>query len=236
MTAVLTELAGWTGAGCMLLAYALLSTRRLPTGPVFQILNIAGALGLTIHGATHRAWPSASLNLAWLLIGLVALHRQLDQAHRRADQPPPRLSVAAVSAAAVSAAAVSAAVQRAARWLVLYLPTGELGRLGPGPGQAWPSAAGSLRSTRPVAARPLPIAECRTTSDGQRGRYSGGRYSGHGQRRCGGSPGDPPRSASQSRLTASSGSVGHSITSPSGPPEASVRPSGEKVTALGASR
>lgn len=78
MTASLIGFAGWVGAVCMLLAYALLSTRRIPAGLAFQTLNLSGALGLLLNGASHRAWPSVLLNVAWLLFSSVALAR-----HRR---------------------------------------------------------------------------------------------------------------------------------------------------------
>lgn len=76
MTASLIGFAGWVGAACMLLAYALLSTRRIPAGLAFQTLNFGGAFGLLLNGASHRAWPSVLLNLAWLLLSSAALARQ----------------------------------------------------------------------------------------------------------------------------------------------------------------
>jgi hypothetical protein len=87
-----STLAGWAGAGCMLLAHALLSTNRIPAGPVFQILNAGGACGLLVNGATSRAWPSAALNLAWLLISLTALAQQ-----RKRSQAVPPVAAAALT-------------------------------------------------------------------------------------------------------------------------------------------
>ena len=72
---LLTEVAGWGGAGCLLLAYALLSAGRLAAGVPFQLLNLAGSAGLLLNGAVHGAWPSAALNLVWLAVGAVALRR-----------------------------------------------------------------------------------------------------------------------------------------------------------------
>lgn len=72
---VLTEVAGWGGAGCLLLAYALLSAGRIAAGVTFQLLNLAGSAGLLLNGAAHGAWPSAALNLVWVAIGVVALRR-----------------------------------------------------------------------------------------------------------------------------------------------------------------
>lgn len=68
------EAAGWAGAALILLAYLLLSTERL-TGqsPLYQGMNVVGAAGFVINGWWHGAWPSATLNVLWLLIGLWAL-------------------------------------------------------------------------------------------------------------------------------------------------------------------
>ncbi|GAA4708077.1 CBU_0592 family membrane protein [Phytohabitans rumicis] len=70
------EAVGWAGAGCLLLAYALLSAGRLTTGPAYQLLNLAGSVGLAVNAIVHSAWPSSSLNLVWLAIGLAALARR----------------------------------------------------------------------------------------------------------------------------------------------------------------
>jgi Na+-translocating ferredoxin:NAD+ oxidoreductase RnfE subunit len=80
------EIAGWSGAGILLAAYALVSLRRLDgDGTLFQIMNILGAAGIALHSGTNRAWASASLNLVWIAIGFVALARRTS----RARQPGP---------------------------------------------------------------------------------------------------------------------------------------------------
>ena len=55
-------------------AYLLLSMGRV-TGQsaLYQGMNIVGAVGFVINGWWHGAIPSASLNVVWLLIGVVAL-------------------------------------------------------------------------------------------------------------------------------------------------------------------
>ena len=72
---LLVEVAGWAGAGALLLAYGLLSAKRIGPGVTYQVLNLAGAIGLATNAVAHGAWPSACLNLVWLLIGVVALKR-----------------------------------------------------------------------------------------------------------------------------------------------------------------
>ena len=76
MTAAI-EIAGWSGAGILLVAYALVSQRRLTgDGNAFQIMNIVGAAGIAVNSGSNRAWASAVLNLVWIAIGTVALARR----------------------------------------------------------------------------------------------------------------------------------------------------------------
>ena len=73
---IAVEIAGWTGAVLILLAYLLLSAGRL-TGQslLYQGMNVVGAAGFVINGWWHGAIPSAALNVLWLLIGAVASWR-----------------------------------------------------------------------------------------------------------------------------------------------------------------
>lgn len=75
---IVVEVAGWTGATLILLAYLLLSAGKL-TGQslVYQGMNVIGAAGFVINGWWHGAIPSASLNVLWLLIGAIASWRIL---------------------------------------------------------------------------------------------------------------------------------------------------------------
>ena len=72
---MLVEIAGWSGARLILLAYLLLSMGRL-TGrsALYQGMNVVGAAGFAVNGWWHGALPSASL-MIWLLIGAWALWR-----------------------------------------------------------------------------------------------------------------------------------------------------------------
>jgi len=73
---IAVEVAGWSGAALILLAYLLLSAEKL-TGQslVYQGMNVAGAAGFVINGWWHGAIPSAALNVLWLLIGAIASWR-----------------------------------------------------------------------------------------------------------------------------------------------------------------
>jgi len=68
------EIIGWIGAGGVLLAYLLVSTRKIaPTSKEYQLINLFGALGIIVNSAVHMAIPSVALNVAWLLIALYGL-------------------------------------------------------------------------------------------------------------------------------------------------------------------
>jgi hypothetical protein len=85
---ILIAVVGWAGAALLLLAYGLTSSGRLPPeGARFQFLNLTGALALTLNSAYYGAWPSAALNIVWVVIGLAALVRG---ARRRTGDDPPR--------------------------------------------------------------------------------------------------------------------------------------------------
>ena len=88
MTGLLLDGAGWLGAASLLTAYGLVSSGRVGgQGWFFQLLNLAGAVGLAANGVYHGAWPSAALNVVWLVIGLGAV-RRLRQPTTSAGQQP----------------------------------------------------------------------------------------------------------------------------------------------------
>ena len=70
------EVVGWIGAILILTGYGLLSAGKLDgKSPLYQWLNVVGALGFIANSAWHSAWPSAILNIIWVGIGIVALVR-----------------------------------------------------------------------------------------------------------------------------------------------------------------
>jgi hypothetical protein len=73
---ILVEVAGWGGALLILGAYALLTAERVTSrSALYQGMNVVGAAGFIVNGWWHGAIPSASLNVIWMLIGVVALWR-----------------------------------------------------------------------------------------------------------------------------------------------------------------
>lgn len=71
---LLIDIVGWSGAILLLIAYALLSARRLEGhSTAYQLMNIQGSLCLLANASYHRALPSAFVNLVWVGIAGCAL-------------------------------------------------------------------------------------------------------------------------------------------------------------------
>lgn len=70
------ELSGWTAALLILGSYTLLSFGKIQArSPIYQCMNIVGAIGFIINCAWSGAWPSVALNVVWLGIAVYALRR-----------------------------------------------------------------------------------------------------------------------------------------------------------------
>jgi hypothetical protein len=71
---LLIDVVGWIGAILILGAYALLTAGKVDARSiVYQGMNVIGALGFIANGWWYGAMPSATLNVIWAGIGLVAL-------------------------------------------------------------------------------------------------------------------------------------------------------------------
>jgi hypothetical protein len=72
--------AGWSGAALILAAYGLISSGKIQArSPLYQWMNIVGAVGFMINSGWNGAWPSVGLNVVWFGIGIYGLMR-----HRKA--------------------------------------------------------------------------------------------------------------------------------------------------------
>lgn len=85
---IFLTLAGWTGAISAVVAYGLVTMKRIsPDSLTFQGLNIVGAGLLSVSASVHSAWPSAVVNVIWVAIGIYAV-RALWNARRAAVAEP----------------------------------------------------------------------------------------------------------------------------------------------------
>jgi hypothetical protein len=73
---IIIEIIGWTAAVMMLSAYLLLTSGRLRSlSPAYQWLNVLSGAGFIVNSGWNGAYPSATLNLIWMAIGLYGLFR-----------------------------------------------------------------------------------------------------------------------------------------------------------------
>jgi hypothetical protein len=76
---LLLDIIGWLGVAALLIAYALVSTRRIAGDSVrYQALNLIGSGCLLVNSFYYGAFPSVDVNAAWLGIGVWALARAAD--------------------------------------------------------------------------------------------------------------------------------------------------------------
>ncbi len=67
---------GWIGSIGVVLAYGLVSSRRVdPASVSYQLLNLLGAIGLGLNTLYYAAYPSTAVNGVWVLIAVAALWR-----------------------------------------------------------------------------------------------------------------------------------------------------------------
>jgi hypothetical protein len=58
---------GWAGAAALLVAYAMVSSKKLEgDSTAFQFLNIVGSLLLAANTVFYRAYPSSFVNMIWI--------------------------------------------------------------------------------------------------------------------------------------------------------------------------
>ncbi|HXH71080.1 MAG TPA: hypothetical protein VNI60_12180 [Pyrinomonadaceae bacterium] len=74
MDGLLLNLLGWAGAFLLLLAYALVSFRKLEAdSETYQWLNITASILLLINTLYYGAYPSSFVNAAWTIIAFFAI-------------------------------------------------------------------------------------------------------------------------------------------------------------------
>jgi hypothetical protein len=74
MKSTLISIIGWYGVVATVGAYILVSFSLLgPTSLTYQLLNLTGALGVTIETYVKRDYQPFWLNLIWMVIAFVAI-------------------------------------------------------------------------------------------------------------------------------------------------------------------
>ena len=76
MERLFVDVAGWAAALLILGGYALLTAGKVDAkSPLYQSMNVLGAICFVINLTYLKAWPAAMLNVIWAGIGIVALIR-----------------------------------------------------------------------------------------------------------------------------------------------------------------
>jgi hypothetical protein len=79
---LLIDAGGWLGAILLLLAYFLVSTKRVSgTSIRYQGLNIVGSVLVGANAFYYTALPSFSINVVWILIGVASLTHRRPASH-----------------------------------------------------------------------------------------------------------------------------------------------------------
>lgn len=74
MELILFDSLGWIGAFLLLLAYALVSFRKVAADSfVYQGLNAAASILLAVNTLYHQAYPSSFVNITWTFIAIFAI-------------------------------------------------------------------------------------------------------------------------------------------------------------------
>ncbi|MFN8411488.1 MAG: hypothetical protein U0Z26_03785 [Anaerolineales bacterium] len=69
---------GWTGAALYLIAYGLISAKKVESDSwLYQGMNIVAGIMLIIFNFYLNAYPSAGLNIAWVGIAMFTLGRKV---------------------------------------------------------------------------------------------------------------------------------------------------------------
>jgi|WetSurMetagenome_2_1015567.scaffolds.fasta_scaffold65632_2 hypothetical protein len=70
------SLAGWLGMFLIILAYLLLSLKKLKFNSVpYNLLNLFGGIGMLINAFYTRFWPVVILNIFWSGIAIFSIYK-----------------------------------------------------------------------------------------------------------------------------------------------------------------
>jgi len=65
---------GWVGAAFLLVAYAMISAKKLEAdSTAYQLLNVIGSFFLVANTIFYRAYPSSFVNVVWAGIAIFSI-------------------------------------------------------------------------------------------------------------------------------------------------------------------
>ncbi len=73
-TNLLFDILGWIGVALLLIAFGLVSAKRVQGDSLtYQGLNVLGSGLLIINSSYYGAFPSVGVNVAWIIIAAITL-------------------------------------------------------------------------------------------------------------------------------------------------------------------
>ena len=74
MPEIIIQIAGWAGTFLIVLAYFLVSFKKIDSGKkAYQLMNLFGAIGVRVNVFYHQAWPALVMEIVWAGIAVMAL-------------------------------------------------------------------------------------------------------------------------------------------------------------------
>lgn len=71
---VLISIIGWVGTFLIVLAYFLVSYKKVGSDAVsYQLMNLFGAMGVGVNVFYNHAWPAVALQVVWGIIAILSL-------------------------------------------------------------------------------------------------------------------------------------------------------------------
>ncbi|GBC68428.1 hypothetical protein HRbin01_00110 [archaeon HR01] len=78
MAELWAEAVGWVGAILILVAYYLISSRKLHgRSKAYHVMNLAGGVSVALNAYVNAAYPSTGLNTVWSAIAVYGLIKSL---------------------------------------------------------------------------------------------------------------------------------------------------------------
>jgi hypothetical protein len=78
MANLLIEIVGWIGAALVVMAYFLITYKKLDReSKIYHGMNLVGALLTGINAAINQAYPSTAINVMWGVVAIYGLIESL---------------------------------------------------------------------------------------------------------------------------------------------------------------
>jgi hypothetical protein len=74
MNILIVDISGWLGASLLLIAYGLVSRKRVAGDAIsYQLLNVVGSTFLIVNTFYYKSYPSTAVNVFWISIALFTM-------------------------------------------------------------------------------------------------------------------------------------------------------------------